>query len=41
MEKKIDFFRVAAVAGRALQYKVEKATADDNKSTSGYVVVLL
>ena len=33
MEKKIDFFRVA---GRALQYKVEKAMADDNKSTAGY-----
>jgi len=38
MEKKLDFF---CVAGRALQYKVEKAMADDNKSTAGYVVVLL
>jgi len=38
MEKKLDFFRVA---GRASQYKMEKAIADDNKSTAGYVVVLL
>jgi len=38
MEKKLDFFQVAA---RALQCEVEKAMADDNKSTAGYVVVLL